>query len=191
MCPEATVCKFGFFPDFSDDDGEKRLVCADTWFRSAPLPPISRIEDRSQTRKCVRLRKALKACFADVIPAYDQTMLVVKGFSEQLDLEKYYDIYDISDFDMSDAKLGFKENEFDDPESLRTLKILAARFHTIRKMFLCALLALDASGDSSDLLRWTTTVEAVRTLNTVTQTAFERLRRLLSEEECKLPAVII
>ncbi|KAI8231973.1 hypothetical protein K4K57_006049 [Colletotrichum sp. SAR 10_99] len=150
---------------------------------SAPLPPISRIEDRSQTRKCVRLRKALKACFADVIPAYDQTMLVVKGFSEQLDLEKYYDIYDISDFDMSDAKLGFKENEFDDPESLRTLKILAARFHTIRKMFLCALLALDASGDSSDLLRWTTTVEAVRTLNTVTQTAFERLRRLLSEEE--------
>ncbi|KAI8174260.1 Proliferating cell nuclear antigen [Colletotrichum sp. SAR 10_75] len=150
---------------------------------SAPLPPISRIEDRSQTRKCVRLRKALKACFADVIPAYDQTMLVVKGFSEQLDLEKYYDIYDISDFDMSDAKVGFKENEFDDPESLRTLKILAARFHTIRKMFLCALLALDASGDSSDLLRWTTTVEAVRTLNTVTQTAFERLRRLLSEEE--------
>ncbi|CAI0648276.1 unnamed protein product [Colletotrichum noveboracense] len=150
---------------------------------SAPLPPISRIEDRSQTRKCVRLRKALKACFADVIPAYDQTMLVVKGFSEQLDLEKYYDIYDISDFDMSDAKLGFKENEFDDPESLRTLKILAARFHTIRKMFLCALLALDASGDSSDLLRWTTTVEAVRTLNTVTQTAFERLRRILSEEE--------
>ncbi|KAF6798843.1 proliferating cell nuclear antigen [Colletotrichum sojae] len=150
---------------------------------SAPLPPISRIEDRSQTRKCVRLRKALRACFADVIPAYHQTMLVVKGFSEQLDLEKYYDIYDISDFDMSDAKQGYQENEFDDTESLRTLKILAARFHTIRKMFLCALLALDASGDSNDLLRWTTIVEAVRTLNTATQTAFERLRRLLSEEE--------
>nr|XP_036585712.1 proliferating cell nuclear antigen [Colletotrichum truncatum]KAF6795763.1 proliferating cell nuclear antigen [Colletotrichum truncatum] len=150
---------------------------------SAPLPPISRIEDRSQTRKCVRLRKALRTCLADVIPAYDQTVLVVKGFSEQLDLEKYYDIYDISDFDMSDAKQGFQENEFDDPESLRTLKILAARFHTIRKMFLCALLALDANGDSSDLLRWTTTVEALRTLNSVTQKAYERLRRLLSEEE--------
>ncbi|OHW92357.1 vezatin domain-containing protein [Colletotrichum incanum] len=150
---------------------------------SAPLPPISRIEDRSQTRKCVRLRKALRACFADVIPVYDQTVSVVKGFSEQLDLEKYYDIYDISDFDMSDAKQGFQENEFEDNESLRTLKILAARFHTIRKMFLCALLALDASGDSSDLLKWTTTVEAVRTLNTVTQKAFESLKRLLSDEE--------
>ncbi|KAK2065799.1 hypothetical protein LY76DRAFT_585740 [Colletotrichum caudatum] len=150
---------------------------------SAPLPPISRIEDRSQTRKCMRLRKALRACFADVIHAYAQTVLVVKGFSEQLDLEKYYDIYDISDFDMSDAKQGFQENEFEDNESLRTLKVLAARFHTIRKMFLCALLALDASGDSSDLLKWTTTVEAVRTLNTVTQKAFESLGRLLSDEE--------
>ncbi|GKT75737.1 proliferating cell nuclear antigen [Colletotrichum tofieldiae] len=144
-----------------------------------------RIEDRSQTRKCVRLRKALRACFAGVIPVYDQTVSVVKGFSEQLDLEKYYDIYDISDFDMSDAKQGFQENEFEDNESLRTLKILAARFHTIRKMFLCALLALDASGDSSDLLKWTATVEAVRTLNTATQKAFESLRRLLSDEECE------
>ncbi|OLN88665.1 hypothetical protein CCHL11_01883 [Colletotrichum chlorophyti] len=152
-------------------------------FRSAPLPPISRIEDRSQTRKCVRLRRALRACFADVIPSYDQTVAVVKGFSEQLDLDKYYDIYDISDFDISDAKQGFKENEFDDTESLRTLKILAARFHTIRKMFLCALLALEASGDSSDLLKWTSTVEAIRTLNSVTQHAFEVLKRLLSEEE--------
>ncbi|KAK7459211.1 hypothetical protein CaCOL14_002840 [Colletotrichum acutatum] len=150
---------------------------------SAPLPPISRIEDRSQTRKCVRLRRALRACFADVIPAYDQTVAVVKGFSEQLDLEKYYDIYDISDFDMSDAQQGFKENEFEDTESLRTLKILAARFHTIRKMFLCALLALDASGESDDLLKWTTTVEAVRTLNTATQRAFDNLKRLLSDEE--------
>ncbi|TDZ73141.1 hypothetical protein CTRI78_v001333 [Colletotrichum trifolii] len=150
---------------------------------SAPLPPISRIEDRSQTRKCVRLRKALKACFADVVPAYDQTVSIVKGFSESLDLEKYYDIYDISDFDMSDAKLGYNESEFDDTESLRTLKILAARFHTIRKLFLCALLALDASGDRNDLLRWTTTVEAVRTLNDVTHRAYSRLRRLLSEEE--------
>lgn len=133
----------------------------------------------------MRLRRALRACFADVIPAYDQTASIVKGFSEQLDLEKYYDIYDISDFDMSDAKQGFQENEFEDNESLRTLKILAARFHTIRKMFLCALLALDTSGDSSDLLRWTTTVEAVRTLNSATQKAFERLKRLLSDEECK------
>ncbi|CAM1506729.1 Fc.00g063700.m01.CDS01 [Cosmosporella sp. VM-42] len=150
---------------------------------SAPLPPISRIEDRAQSRKCIRLRKALKNCFVGVLPAYNQVCTVVKGFSEQTDLEKYYDIYDISDFDMSDALRGWSGEEFDDAESLRTLKILAARFYTVRKLFLCALLALDASGDANDLLRWTTAVEALRTLNDSTSAVYDRLRSILSEEE--------
>ncbi|MBE3045286.1 hypothetical protein IMZ48_22585, partial [Candidatus Bathyarchaeota archaeon] len=137
------------------------------------MPPISRIEDRSQSRKCVRLRKALRMCFSDTINAYCQATTVVKGFSEQLDLEKYCDIYDISDFDLSDAMRGFSEDEFDDLESLRTLKILAARFYTIRKVFLCSLLALEANGDDKDLMRWTTAVEALRSLRQTTAAAFD------------------
>lgn len=50
-------------------------------------------------------------------------------------------------------------------------------------MFLCALLALNASGDSSDLLRWTTAVEAIRLLNATTRRAYERLGSILGEEE--------
>lgn len=123
--------------------------------------------------------------FATTLPAYNQVGNVVKGFSEQTDLEKYYDIYDISDFDMSDALRGFSEEEFDDTESLRTLKILAARFGTVRKLFLCALLALDANDDANDLLRWTTAVEALRNLNSSTQTVYDRLKTILGEEECK------
>lgn len=110
---------------------------------------------------------------------------MVKGFSEQLDLEKYYDIYDISDLDMSDARQGIADLESEDAESLRTFKISAARFHTTRKMFLCALLAMDANGDSNDLMRWTTAVEALRTINSVTASSYERLKNILSEEECK------
>ncbi|CRK14888.1 hypothetical protein BN1708_011293 [Verticillium longisporum] len=154
---------------------------------SAPLPPISRMEDRTQTRRCVRLRKALRVCLAEVLQAYDQTFTVVKGFSEQLDLEKYCDIYDVSDLDISDAQHGLVESDPEDAESLRTLKIAASRFHTMRKMALCALLALDASGDSSDLMRWTTAVEALRALNLSTSSSFERLKTILSEQECNIP----
>ncbi|KAL6403157.1 hypothetical protein AUP68_12493 [Ilyonectria robusta] len=150
---------------------------------SAPLPPISRIEDRTQTRKCVRLRRALKNSFSGVLKTYNQMCTVVNGFAEQTDLEKYYDIYDISDFDMSDAQRGFDIDEFEDVESLRTLKILAARFYTLRKMFLCALLALDASGDANDLLRWTTAVESLRSVNATTNSTYDRLQTILSEEE--------
>jgi len=109
----------------------------------------------------------------------------MKGFAEQLDLEKYYDIYDISDLDISDAMQGFPQGEPDDAESLRTLKIVAARFHTTRKMFLCALLALDANSDDSDFLRWTTAVEGLRALNDATRDCYERLSTILREQECK------
>lgn len=150
---------------------------------SAPLPPISRMEDRSQIRRCRRLRKALRGRFVEMIQQYNQVVAVVKGFSEQLELEKYYDIYDITDFDITDALQGFSESHFDDLESLRTLKIAAARFHTIRKIFLCALLALNASGDQTDSLRWSMAVEGLKALNETTRESYEMLRTILSEEE--------
>ncbi|KAG9250023.1 Mysoin-binding motif of peroxisomes-domain-containing protein [Emericellopsis atlantica] len=150
---------------------------------SAPLPPVSRIEDKVQDRKCARLRKALRSTIADVLKTYIQVSTVVRGFAEQTNLEKYLDIYEISDFDISDANRGFDEEEFDDPESLRTLKIAASRFHIIRKVFLCSLLALDANGESSDLMRWTTAVEALRSLNDSTKASMVKLRDLLHEEE--------
>ncbi|GAB1310979.1 Vezatin [Madurella fahalii] len=150
---------------------------------SAPLPPISRIEDRSQTRRCGRLRKALKGRLCDMIQNYLQVSAAIKGFAEQLDLEKYHDVYDISDFDISDAMQGFSESEFEDQESLRSLKIATARFHTIRKIILCSLLAFEARGDNTDFLRWSTAVEGLRTLCDVTFQSFERLRDLLSQEE--------
>lgn len=149
------------------------------------MPPISRLEDRTQGRKCVRLRKALKDSFVGILQAHSQVSSVVQGFCEQTELEKYYDIYDISELDMSDALREFDAAEFDDPESVRTLKILAARFNIVRKMFLCAMLALDANGEGTDLLRWTTAVEALQSMNSATKDAFSRLQKILSEEECK------
>lgn len=150
---------------------------------SAPLPPISRMDEKSQTRRCMRLRKALKASFAQCIPKYRQTMDVVKQFAAEMDLEKYHDVYDISDLDITDAMQGFSAECLDDMESLQAFKIAAARFHTLRKMFLCALLALKATVDNSDFLRWTTVAEGLRNLNEATSASYERVADVLREEE--------
>ncbi|KAJ4394564.1 hypothetical protein N0V93_003783 [Gnomoniopsis smithogilvyi] len=149
---------------------------------SAPLPPISRIEDQSQRRRCVRLRKVMRKSFEEIISKYEQASSVIKGFSEQLDLERYYDIYDISDLDMADALQGYSEKEFEDMESLQTLKIAASRFHVMRKMFLCALMSTEAQGDETDFLRWTSVVESLRMLNETTTESYERIKSILSEE---------
>ena len=104
-----------------------------------------------------------------------------------MDLEKYFDIYDISDTDFTEAMTGFSEGEFEDAESLRVLKIMAARFDITRKIFLCCLMALDADGGKPDFVRWTTAVEEIHGLASKTREAEERLRRILSEEESSLP----
>lgn len=120
-----------------------------------------------------------------MLQQYDRLATLIQGFSEQTELEKYYDMYDISDFDIQDARQGYTENEFEDSESLRTLKVLAARFYTKRKMLLCAMLALDASGERNDLLRWTAAVEALQELNKTTKAAYKNIQDILGAEQCK------
>jgi hypothetical protein len=127
----------------------------------------------------------LYRCLVELVPRYNQATSVLTPLAEQLDLEKYYDVYDIGDLDIQEAKQGFSESEFDDKESLRVLKILVARLHIIRKVLLCCLLALEADGGKPDFLRWSTAVDEISALASVTDDAEEHLRRILSEEECK------
>lgn len=108
---------------------------------------------------------------------------VLRPLAEQLDLEKYYDIYDVSDQDMQEAALGYSDTEFEDLDSLRVLKILAARFHTVRKIFLCCLLALDADGGKPDFPRWSAALDEIRGLGLVTAHTDQKMRRILGEEE--------
>jgi hypothetical protein len=133
----------------------------------------------------VRLRKALLACYSDVLLAYRTATAAVVRFADAVSVEKYHDVYEITDFDVRDAMAGVSDKEFHDMESLRTLKIYAARFAALRKMFLCALLALDAIGDGKDLVPWTTAAEGLAQVNTATRAAYERLRSILTEEECE------
>ncbi|TVY82737.1 Inheritance of peroxisomes protein [Lachnellula suecica] len=150
---------------------------------STPLPPVSRLDDRSQNRRCARLRKQLRLCFAGIIPRYLQAYETLKPYTEEMDIEKYYDIYDISDTDFTEALLGYSESEFEDPDSVRVLKILASRFFMGRKMILCCLMALEAHGGKPDFLHWSTAVDEIHSVTTCTTEAEERLHRILSEEE--------
>jgi hypothetical protein len=83
---------------------------------------------------------------------------------------------------------GNLESEFNDLDSLRSLKILAARFHTLRRIFLCGLMALHANGEKSDFPRWNSAVDEIKALAAVTGGAEERLRSILEEEQSKFLA---
>lgn len=107
----------------------------------------------------------------------------LRSFVKEEDLERYFDIYDVQMTDLEDAEFGFNEHEFDDMESLKALKALLHRLHTIRRVFMCSLMAIDADGRHADYAKWGTVVDQLKTLgNSVAELAGE-LKRISTEEE--------
>jgi len=127
------------------------------------------------------MRRCLGNAFAANIPPLHQACDDLRNLISQDDLEKYLDVYDITYQDIQEASLGFSDGEFDDLESLKTLRILQARFSTLRRVFLCSLLSLEADGGKPDFPRWRTAVDAMESITSITGEHAEKLNLLLAE----------
>ncbi|KAF2146570.1 uncharacterized protein K452DRAFT_218679 [Aplosporella prunicola CBS 121167] len=150
---------------------------------SMPMPPITRLDDKGQARRCARLRRILRSEFAATIPVFKDACAKLRALVEPDDLERYLDVYDITTQDMEEAVLGYTEGEFDDGESLKALRILQFRLATLRRMFLSSLLALEADGGRADFGRWRPAVEVMENVNEMVIKWCEKINRILSEEE--------
>lgn len=113
---------------------------------------------------------------------------VLRLLAEEHDLEKYFEIYEINPSDLLDIGIGEIDAESEDGETLRSLKASLYRLHTIRRIFLCSLLALNADGGKSDFTRWGIAVQEMQRLASITADSTEKLNRILSEEERKIIA---
>ncbi|KAL6168316.1 hypothetical protein ACJQWK_05966 [Exserohilum turcicum] len=154
---------------------------------SCPLPPISRIEERGQARRCQRLRRNLRAAYADVVPILSEQCGVLKPLIQEDDLEKYLDVYEISNPDLQEAALSYSPSEFEDAETLKALRTLQYRLSILRRVYLCSLLAMEADGGTSDFPRWSTVVDSMLfTARPVGQWT-DKFNRVLSEEEQFVP----
>ncbi|KAJ6125406.1 Proliferating cell nuclear antigen PCNA [Penicillium samsonianum] len=150
---------------------------------STPLPPISRLEDLVQTRRCLRLRRAVSECFYSMLERYIQSQNTLRPLTDEADLAKYYDIYDIGleELEAVEASLSQRANE--DQYSLRSLRDLFGKLYSVRKSVLCCLLALSADGGGSDIARWSSAVEEMRELATVTGNSMLKMTTILNEED--------
>lgn len=150
---------------------------------STPLPPITRLDEKGQSRRCARLRRSLKNAFAAALPALLEECATLRSLVEPDDLERYLDVYDITSQDMQEAFLGYSEGEFEDGETLKALRILQYRLISIRRILLCSLLALEAEGDKSDFHRWRTATESMKHIAEMSGAWCEKFNKILSEEE--------
>ncbi|KAL4907336.1 hypothetical protein BDW74DRAFT_166776 [Aspergillus multicolor] len=150
---------------------------------STPLPPVSRFEDQAQVRRCLRLRRIVSECFYSMLGHYIQAQHALQPLTDSANLAKYYDIYDISQQDLIEVESAFADREIEDQFSLRGLRTLFGRLYLVRKSIFCCLLALGADGGGSDIARWSTAIEQMRNLTTVTGDSMQRMTSILNEED--------
>ena len=152
---------------------------------SSPLPPASRVEDgKSQNRRCARLRRALRAALDATTAPHVDAYHNLLPFANEVDLDRYFDMYELSRTDINEVEDSTKRpSESDeDLEALRVLKVDLHRLFTARKMFLCAVLALEADVKSKSL-DWTLLTDIMERISTVTLSAATSLEKILDEEE--------
>lgn len=155
--------------------------------RSSPLPPISRMEDNGQVKRCARLRRTLRRGLDTMFAPYYQAYEELRPHAVVNDLEKYFDIYEISRIDLQDAEIiaTAELSETQNADTLQDLKNGLQKLHVIRRIFLCTLLALNADGGKADFQRWSATSEAMGALSSVVASVVLDMDGVLSEEEGK------
>lgn len=153
------------------------------------MPPISRLEEVVQSRRCLRLRRAVSECFSSILQRYIQSQNTLRPLTEEGNLAKYYDIYDIGLEELEVIELSLSQGTHEDQYSLRYLRDLFGKLYSIRKSVLCCLLALSADGGGSDITRWSAAVEEMRELAEVTGASMSKMTAILNEEDRKFPMI--
>lgn len=121
-----------------------------------------------------------------MLARYVQAQRALRPLTDSDNLEKYYDIYNISTEELFEAESGLAEEPPEDQYSLRSLRNIFGRLYSIRKSVLCCLLALSADGGGSDITRWGLAVEEMRDLANVTGASMRRMTNILNEGDGKL-----
>jgi hypothetical protein len=123
------------------------------------------------------------------LPAFRDATISLKVLLNQDDMEKYLDVYDIPHHAVQEAvNPVFISLEDDDPESLRSLRVVSYQYSTLRRVVCCSLMSLEADGGNPDFARWSAATKIMNSLSITTATWAQKLSELLREvEEFTIP----
>lgn len=145
---------------------------------------MSRLESDKPGRKCVRLRRHLRSCYAAIIPALLQSISRIRNILHDESLDRFLDIYNISNEDLNDAAVGYVEPaDEEELESLQFLRLNQARYATLRRLLMCCLLSLDATGQNTDAARWSTAITGMDDVALVAAYQGDNLTNVLHDED--------
>lgn len=156
-----------------------------TGYSSTPLPPISRLETTGSARCCTRLRRNLLSAYTTIIPTFADATRALRPYASQDDLERFLDVYDIREDDLEDALLSSTSIEGDEAETLKQLRDHQSHLSTFRRLLICTLLSIPATGRKEDAVRWRTVVRWLEQLGLTLGQTGQTIAKLLQDEESK------
>jgi len=155
---------------------------ADTYPRSQPLPPVSRLEAKRPVGRCRELRMTIATALTDSISHCVNAHNAMQAFVRETDLQRYHDIYDVSIQDYADA-IAFANKTAEEPQdSLKELRFLFRLHFIARKVFLCDLLALHSGSTWQNILQWRKTLHIVQDLDSAFSRIVDGLRSAVANE---------
>ncbi|WEW58288.1 hypothetical protein PRK78_003756 [Emydomyces testavorans] len=150
---------------------------------STPMPPVTRLEEQTQTKRCLRLRRILSECMSEMLGHCLAAKRKLRAYTDNTNLARYYDIYNFSPEELDEAESSLADYDPGEKTSLKSLRILFSRLYAVRKSLLCCLLALPADGTQLDAKRWGVAVEEMQRLATSSGACIQRLTDVLHEQD--------
>ncbi|EEP81779.1 conserved hypothetical protein [Uncinocarpus reesii 1704] len=151
------------------------------------MPPVTRLEEQTQARRCLKLRRLLLNCMSEMLEKYTEAKRKLRVYADSTNLGKYYDIYDSSPEELDETESTLTDTGLEDKTSLKSLRTLFTRLYAVRTSMLCCLLALPADGTQLDAKRWGIAVDEMQQLGTSSGACIQRLTDILQEQDQTSP----
>ena len=153
--------------------------------QSDPTTPRAGVAGDGPPWRCAKLRRAVRSAVDSLWEPYLQAYQYLSLCAVQVDLEKYFEIYEISQMDIEDTATGAtpQVSEPDSRNALHELKADYCKIQILRRMLLCALLALGAEECTSNVSKWSLAIEHMETMISITSRSAVQVREAISTEE--------
>ncbi|KTW29258.1 hypothetical protein T552_01213 [Pneumocystis carinii B80] len=129
---------------------------------SSPLPPITRIEANSQSRRCKMLRLLLSTLLSQVFLSYNRTFSLLQTFYSKREFDTLQIMYNLPNSqDLDSLPSYFKEDHSD---GLPYLKALFYTIHEKRRQCLVSLLSMSTSS-LKNISSWGCIIDQLKSLS--------------------------
>lgn len=117
------------------------------------------------------------------MPALGDTARALRPYANSDDLERFLDVYDVHEDDLTDALSPPVTSLEEQSGTLAELRLHQSRMSTLRRLVICTLLSIPATGRKEDATRWRSSVHEMVKLSTLLGTTSQEIVKLLHDEE--------